>query len=128
MVNLTKHLKKLWERSPDAPYFNVEILKYKLRSKGLTFCPLQVISHWRCEPSSTWLKIDYKYSPRGLSSIQPLKNLSFSASIDGKVSSIRCSPTATWLVDYIYLHLYLYLFLKSYFHFYSALLCYFSDF
>ncbi|XP_053209245.1 F-BAR domain only protein 2-like [Panonychus citri] len=96
MVGLTNHLKKLSEQSPHSRYFNAEILKYQLKARGATFCPLQVVSHWKCEPTTTGLKVDYKYNACALSSIQPLKNVTFSVNVDGGVQSFKTTPNATW--------------------------------
>ncbi|XP_015792917.1 F-BAR domain only protein 2 [Tetranychus urticae] len=96
MVGLTNHLRKLSEQSPNSRYFNAEILKYQLKARGATFCPLQVVSHWKCEPSTTGLKVDYKYNACALSSIQPLKNVTFSVNVDGGVKSHKTTPNASW--------------------------------
>lgn len=98
MVGLTNHIRKLCEQSPNSRYYNVEILKYQLKLKGVTFCPLQIVSHWKCEPNSTGLRIDYKYNPCAMSSIESLRNVKFSTNVDGNVQSLKCVPNASWLV------------------------------
>ncbi|XP_074593137.1 F-BAR domain only protein 2 [Brevipalpus obovatus] len=96
MVGLTSHLRKLCEQSPNSRYYNVEILKYQLKVKGVAFCPLQIVAHWKCEPETTGLRIDYKYNPCAMSSIEPLRNVKFCTTVDGVVKSLKCVPDAAW--------------------------------
>lgn len=98
MDGLIKSLKQLFEKSPAARYYNVDILKYQLdTASGTQSCPLQVVSHWKCEPQSTCLKIDYKYNPYALSSLEPLRNVAFSVKVDG-VQDFQSKPQANWCV------------------------------
>jgi len=96
MVGLTSHLRKLCEQSPNSRYYNVEILKYQLKVKGVAHCPLQIVSHWKCEPETTGLRIDYKYNPCAMSSIEPLRNVRFCTTVDANVKSLKCVPDAAW--------------------------------
>lgn len=99
MEGLIQSLKKSFEKSPAARYFNVDILKYQLQtSPGIQSCPLQVVTHWKCEPQTTCLKIDYKYNPYALSSLEPLKNVSFTVKLDANVLDFQSKPKAEWFV------------------------------
>lgn len=93
---LGAHLQKLLVQSPNARYYNVDIVKYVLKSFGSKSCPLQVVSHWKCEPQSTCLKIEYKYNHAAISSIKPIRNVTFSVSIDANVSGIQGKPHPVW--------------------------------
>lgn len=98
MDGLIQNLKQLFERSPAARYYNVDILKYQLETTpGTQNCPLQVVTHWKCEPQTTCLKIDYKYNPYALSSLEPLRNVSFSVKVDN-VLDFQSKPQANWFV------------------------------
>ena len=98
MDGLVQSLKQLFEKSPAARYYNVDILKYQLdTASGTQSCPLQVVSHWKCEPQATCLKIDYKYNPYALSSLEPLRNVAFSVRVDG-VLDFQSKPQANWFV------------------------------
>lgn len=96
MDGLIQSLKQSFEKSPAARYFNVDILKYQLDSvTGTQSCPLQVVTHWKCEPQTTCLKIDYKYNPYALSSLEPLRNVTFSVEVDN-VLDFQSKPQANW--------------------------------
>lgn len=94
---LVSHLKRSFEQNPTSRYFYLDILKYQLKSApGAKSCPLQVVTHWKCEPNSTGLKIEYKYNPYALSSLEPLKNVVFSVHIDAPVTEIQGKPNPQW--------------------------------
>lgn len=94
---LVNSLKRSLEQTPNARYYYLDVLKYQLKSSsGADCCPLQVVSHWKCEPSYTGLKIDYKYNPSALSSLEPLRNLLFSVAIDGNVTDVQGMPHPVW--------------------------------
>lgn len=96
-ASLISHLKKLLEQNPGARYYNLDILKYQLKTlPGATSCPLQVVSHWKCEPTVTGVKIEYKFNPAALSSLQPLKNVVFTVPIDATIKDIQGKPQPTW--------------------------------
>lgn len=94
---LINSLKRSLEQTPNARYYYLDVLKYQLKSSpGADSCPLQVVSHWKCEPTSTGLKIDYKYNPSALSTLEPLRNVLFSVSIDGNVVDVHGKPQPVW--------------------------------
>lgn len=102
MDGLIQSLKESFEKSPAARYFNVDILKYQLETvSGTQSCPLQVVTHWKCEPQTTCLKIDYKYNPYALSSLEPLRNVAFSVKIDN-VLDFQSKPQANWFVLFLF--------------------------
>lgn len=94
---LLHSLKQTVEQTPNARYYFLDILKYQLKnSSGADSCPLQVVSHWKCEPNVTGLKVDYKYNPSALSSLQPLRDVTFSVHIDGNVTDVQGKPQPVW--------------------------------
>jgi len=94
---LVSHLKRSFEQNPTSRYFYLDILKYQLKSApGAKSCPLQVVTHWKCEPNTTGLKIEYKYNPYALSSLEPLKNVVFGVHIDAPVTEIQGKPNPQW--------------------------------
>ncbi|CAH1121497.1 unnamed protein product [Ceutorhynchus assimilis] len=100
MSALSLLLKKQSEQNPNASYFNVDILKYQIKSKpGANSCPLQLVAYWKCTNSHTDLKIDYKYNSHAMSSPTPLLNMSVSVPIDGTVRSMLTKPQAQWPAD-----------------------------
>lgn len=93
---LVMHLKRMREQNPTARYYNVDIVKYQLTSLGVKSCPLQVVTHWKCEPKWTGLKVEYKYNSTALSSLESVKNVTFTVNIDAKVIDIQGKPQPTW--------------------------------
>ncbi|CAJ0914790.1 unnamed protein product [Ranitomeya imitator] len=98
MPNLMTHLKKVSEQKPQATYYNVDMLKYQVSSQGLQSTPLNLAVNWRCDATSTDLRIDYKYNPESMASPVALNNVQFVIPIDGGVNKLQAVlPTAVWL-------------------------------
>ncbi|XP_055852331.1 F-BAR domain only protein 2 isoform X7 [Episyrphus balteatus] len=98
MTALTAKLRRQSEQSPSAAYFNVEILKYQVRSKpGASSCPFQLVSYWKCEPTYTALKIDYKYNNHAMAVATPLLNVTLSVPVNGSVRNVQSKPHSAWL-------------------------------
>lgn len=97
MPALTLLLRRQSEQNPTASYFNVDILKYTIKSKtGAQSCPFQLVSYWKCEPSHTDIKIDYKYNNHAMASASPLLNVSISVPVDGGVRNVQSKPHSAW--------------------------------
>ncbi|KAM4021491.1 SH3-containing GRB2-like protein 3-interacting protein 1 [Anomaloglossus baeobatrachus] len=97
MPNLMTHLKKVSEQKPQATYYNVDMLKYQVSSQGLQSTPLNLAVNWRCDATSTDLRIDYKYNPESMASPVALNNVQFVIPIDGGVDKLQAVlPTAVW--------------------------------
>ncbi|XP_047230746.1 SH3-containing GRB2-like protein 3-interacting protein 1 isoform X2 [Girardinichthys multiradiatus] len=97
MPNLISHLKKVAEQKPQATYYNVDMLKYQVSTNGLQSAPLNLAVSWRCEPTSTDLRIDYKYNGEAMSTPMALNNVQFLIPIDGGVSKLQAVlPPAVW--------------------------------
>ncbi|XP_055068209.2 SH3-containing GRB2-like protein 3-interacting protein 1 isoform X4 [Misgurnus anguillicaudatus] len=97
MPNLMTHLKKVAEQKPQATYYNVDMLKYQVLPKGLQSTPLNLAVSWRCEPTSTDLRIDYKYNGGAMTTPVALNNVQFLIPVDGGVNKLQAvHPTAAW--------------------------------
>lgn len=97
MPALTLLLRRQSEQNPTASYFNVDILKYTVKSKtGAQSCPFQLVSYWKCEPTHTDIKIDYKYNNHSMASPSPLLNVSISVPVDGGVKNVQSKPHSAW--------------------------------
>ncbi|XP_040896060.1 SH3-containing GRB2-like protein 3-interacting protein 1 isoform X2 [Toxotes jaculatrix] len=97
MPNLISHLKKVAEQKPQATYYNVDMLKYQVSAQGLQSTPLNLAVSWRCEPTSTDLRIDYKYHGEAMSTPMALNNVQFLVPVDGGVSKLQAVlPPAAW--------------------------------
>ena len=97
MAALKDLLKKQFEQSPSASYFNIDILKYQVRAKeGAGSCPLQMVAYWKCADEHTDLRLDYKYNSHAMASGNPLLNISIAVPIDGGVKTMQSKPNGTW--------------------------------
>ncbi|XP_054874860.1 SH3-containing GRB2-like protein 3-interacting protein 1 isoform X4 [Amphiprion ocellaris] len=97
MPNLISHLKKVAEQKPQATYYNVDMLKYQVSVQGPQSTPLNLAVSWRCEPTSTDLRIDYKYNGEAMSTAMALNNVQFLVPVDGGVSKLQAVlPPAAW--------------------------------
>ncbi|XP_048877440.1 F-BAR domain only protein 2 isoform X4 [Brienomyrus brachyistius] len=96
MQNLTAYLRKLSEQNPAASYYNVDILKYQVVSNGIQSTPLNLAVYWKCSPTSTDLRVDYKYNPESMLSPSPLTNVQVLVPVDGGVTNMQSLPVAIW--------------------------------
>ncbi|XP_049335177.1 SH3-containing GRB2-like protein 3-interacting protein 1 isoform X15 [Astyanax mexicanus] len=97
MTNLMAHLKKVAEQKPQATYYNVDMLKYQVSAQGPQSTPLNLAVNWRCEPTSTDLRIDYKYNGNAMTTPVALNNVQFLIPVDGGVNKLQAVlPPAAW--------------------------------
>uniref|UniRef100_UPI00398E4D93 SH3-containing GRB2-like protein 3-interacting protein 1 n=1 Tax=Pristiophorus japonicus TaxID=55135 RepID=UPI00398E4D93 len=97
MPNLMTHLKKVAEQKPSATYYNVDMLKYQVSSQGIQSTPLNLAVSWRCDPTSTDLRIDYKYNAEAMVTPVALNNVQFLTPVDGGVAKVQAIlPPAAW--------------------------------
>ncbi|XP_053286392.1 SH3-containing GRB2-like protein 3-interacting protein 1 [Pleuronectes platessa] len=105
MPNLISHLKKVSEQKPQATYYNVDMLKYQVSSQGHQSTPLNLAVSWRCEPTSTDLRIDYKYNGEAMTTPMALNNVQFLVPVDGGVSKLQAVlPPAAWNAEQQRIH------------------------
>ncbi|XP_046700759.1 SH3-containing GRB2-like protein 3-interacting protein 1 isoform X4 [Silurus meridionalis] len=97
MPNLMTHLKKVAEQKPQATYYNVDMLKYQVSALGLQSTPLNLAMSWKCEPTCTDLRIDYRYNGNAMTTPVALNNVQFLVPIDGGVRQLQAVlPPAVW--------------------------------
>uniref|UniRef100_A0A3Q0R3D9 F-BAR domain only protein 2 n=1 Tax=Amphilophus citrinellus TaxID=61819 RepID=A0A3Q0R3D9_AMPCI len=96
MQALTSYLRKASEQNPSASYYNVDILKYQVMSDGIHSTPLNLAVYWKCTPSTTDLRIDYRYNPESMDSPGPLTNVQILVPVDGGVTSMQSLPNSIW--------------------------------
>ncbi|XP_054908326.1 F-BAR domain only protein 2 isoform X2 [Poeciliopsis prolifica] len=96
MQALTSYLRKASEQNPSASYYNVEILKYQVLSDGIHSTPLNLAVYWKCTPSTTDLRLDYRYNPESMDSPGPLTNVQVLVPVDGGVTNMQSLPNSIW--------------------------------
>lgn len=64
--------------------------------------PLNLAVSWRCEPTSTDLRIDYKYNGGAMVTPMALNNVQFLVPVDGGVTKLQAIlPPAAWYSFYV---------------------------
>ncbi|XP_016143070.1 F-BAR domain only protein 2 isoform X2 [Sinocyclocheilus grahami] len=96
MPALTAYLRKSSEQNPAASYYNVDILKYQVCSNGIQSTPLNLVVYWKCTPSTTDLRVDYRYNPESMQPPAALTNLQMLVPVNGGVTNMQSLPNAIW--------------------------------
>ncbi|XP_068562670.1 F-BAR domain only protein 2 isoform X7 [Cebidichthys violaceus] len=96
MPALTSYLRKSSEQNPTASYYNVDILKYQVQSDGIHSTPLNLAVYWKCTPSTSDLRVDYRYNPESMASPGPLSNIQILVPVDGGVTNMQSLPNSIW--------------------------------
>ncbi|XP_026152886.1 F-BAR domain only protein 2 isoform X2 [Mastacembelus armatus] len=96
MQALTSYLRKALDQNPAASYYNVDILKYQVLSDGIHSTPLNLAVYWKCTPSTTDLRLDYRYNPDSMASPGPLTNVQILVPVDGGVTNMQSLPSSVW--------------------------------
>ncbi|XP_037548309.1 F-BAR domain only protein 2, partial [Nematolebias whitei] len=99
MQALTSYLRKASEQNPLASYYNVDILKYQVQSDGVHSTPLSLAVFWNCTPSTTDLRVDYRYNPGSMASPSPLTNVQVLVPVDGGVTNMQSLPSCIWNLE-----------------------------
>ncbi|XP_018413745.1 PREDICTED: F-BAR domain only protein 2 [Nanorana parkeri] len=99
MQAVTAYLKKSSEQNPSASYYNVDILKYQVSSNGIQSTPLNLATYWKCNPTTTDVRLDYKYNPESMAVPSALSNIQVVVPVDGGVANMQSIPTAIWNAD-----------------------------
>lgn len=64
--------------------------------------PLNLAVSWRCEPTSTDLRIDYKYNSGAMATPMALNNVQFLVPVDGGVTKLQAVlPPAAWYSTHV---------------------------
>ncbi|XP_044031278.1 F-BAR domain only protein 2 isoform X2 [Siniperca chuatsi] len=96
MQALTSYLRKASDQNPSASYYNVDILKYQVLSDGIHSTPLNLAIYWKCTPSTSDLRVDYRYNPESMASPGPLTNVQILVPVDGGVTNMQSLPNSIW--------------------------------
>uniref|UniRef100_A0A4X2LTS0 F-BAR domain only protein 2 n=2 Tax=Vombatus ursinus TaxID=29139 RepID=A0A4X2LTS0_VOMUR len=96
MQAVTVYLKKLAEQNPSASYYNVDVLKYQVSSNGIQSTPLNLATYWKCNASTTDVRVDYKYNPEAMIAPSVLSNIQVVVPVDGGVTNMQSLPPAIW--------------------------------
>ncbi|XP_041815577.1 F-BAR domain only protein 2 isoform X2 [Chelmon rostratus] len=96
MQALTSYLRKASDQNPSASYYNVDILKYQVMSDGIHSTPLNLTVYWKCTPSTSDLRVDYRYNPESMAIPGPLTNVQILVPVDGGVTSMQSLPNSIW--------------------------------
>ncbi|XP_009882568.1 PREDICTED: FCH domain only protein 2 [Charadrius vociferus] len=99
MQAITVYLKKLSEQNPSASYYNVDVLKYQVSSNGIQSSPLNLATYWKCNASTTDVRVDYKYNPESMNVPSMLSNVQVMVPVDGGVTNMQSLPPAKWNAD-----------------------------
>nr|XP_009936482.1 PREDICTED: FCH domain only protein 2 isoform X2 [Opisthocomus hoazin] len=99
MQAITVYLKKLSEQNPSASYYNVDVLKYQVSSNGIQSTPLNLATYWKCNASTTDVRVDYKYNPESMNMPSMLSNVQVVVPVDGGVTNMQSLPPAKWNAD-----------------------------
>lgn len=101
MTALSEHLRRQVDQNRNATYFNIDILKYQIKSRpGFESTPLFLASTWKCEPLETEVAINYSYNSSAMSSPVSLTNIVLTATVDGQIKQLmQSSPAATWSAE-----------------------------
>ncbi|KAF3849357.1 hypothetical protein F7725_015854 [Dissostichus mawsoni] len=96
MQALTSYLRKASDQNPTASYYNVDILKYQVQSDGIHSTPLNLAVYWKCTPSTSDLRVDYRYNPESMAHPGPLSNVQILVPVDGGVTNMHSLPNSIW--------------------------------
>ncbi|XP_052274271.1 F-BAR domain only protein 2-like isoform X3 [Dreissena polymorpha] len=97
MPALSDHLRSQGETNKSASYFNIDILKYQIKTQpGVESTPLPVVVYWKCEEKVTDYRLDYRFNAPAMTSGATLKNISATVIVDGGVSSMQSLPEGVW--------------------------------
>uniref|UniRef100_A0A8C3QRU5 MHD domain-containing protein n=1 Tax=Cyanoderma ruficeps TaxID=181631 RepID=A0A8C3QRU5_9PASS len=99
MQAIAIYLKKLSEHNPSASYYNVDVLKYQVSSNGIQSTPLNLATYWKCNASTTDVRVDYKYNPESMNVPSMLSNVQVVVPVDGGVKHMQALPPAKWNAD-----------------------------
>ncbi|KAG7481425.1 hypothetical protein MATL_G00066640 [Megalops atlanticus] len=96
MQTLLAHLRREAEQSSSASDYSMDILKYQVCSNGIQSTPLKVAVNWKCSPSRTDLRVDFRYNSEAMPSPACLSDVQVLVPVDGGVTSIQSQPIALW--------------------------------
>lgn len=82
MDALIRQLRHLYEQSPTAKYYNVDVLRYRIAPiTTIHECPLQVCAYWKIEARLIKLRIDFKHSSKSGLNLERLREITFTVNL-----------------------------------------------
>ncbi|XP_041360186.1 F-BAR domain only protein 2-like isoform X2 [Gigantopelta aegis] len=97
MSALVDHLRQQGEQNKSASYFNVDILKYQVKTyPGVESTPLPLVVYWKCDETNTDYRLDYRYNSSSMSTLSTLKNVTVAVNITGGVTKMQSIPSGQW--------------------------------
>lgn len=80
---------------PQLSYFQWFILS-QVSSNGIQSTPLNLATYWKCNASTTDVRVDYKYNPESMNMPSTLSNVQVVVPVDGGVTNMQSLPPAKW--------------------------------
>lgn len=74
----------------------VILLFSKVLSNGIQSTPLNLATYWKCNASTTDVRVDYKYNPASMAMPNMLSNIQVIVPVDGGVINMQSLPPAKW--------------------------------
>lgn len=62
----------------------------------MTALPLLPVAYWKCEPTTTDLRVEYEYVGSALCKPLPLTHVQFLVPVDGGVTNTQSMPEGVW--------------------------------
>lgn len=79
---LYNQLKHLRDKSPNSRYYNIDVLRYQIRSfKSLEECPLKVSAYWKLAQDTIKLRIDFSHSLGSELKLERFRDISISVDL-----------------------------------------------
>uniref|UniRef100_A0ACB8EQ00 F-BAR domain only protein 2 n=1 Tax=Sphaerodactylus townsendi TaxID=933632 RepID=A0ACB8EQ00_9SAUR len=72
------------------------VLCFRVSSNGIQSTPLNLATYWKCNASTTDVRVDYKYNPASMVVPSTLSNIQVMVPIDGGVTNMQSLPPAKW--------------------------------
>lgn len=98
MPAVAEHLKRQTDQHKVASYFNIDILKYQIKTSAVAMesVPLQLESYWKCEPRHTDFHLNYKFNGTAMMPHATLSKVTVTVPVDGNVTNVQSKPNASW--------------------------------
>ncbi|KAK2178953.1 hypothetical protein NP493_522g02037 [Ridgeia piscesae] len=101
MPAVADHLKRQTDQNKVASYFNIDILKYQIKTSAVATesAPLQLASYWKCEATHTDFHLKYKFNGTAMMPHSTLSKVTVTVPVDGNVTNVQSKPTAVWSAE-----------------------------
>uniref|UniRef100_A0A672TK88 F-BAR domain only protein 2 n=1 Tax=Strigops habroptila TaxID=2489341 RepID=A0A672TK88_STRHB len=75
------------------------LILLQVSSNGIQSTPLNLAIYWKCNASTTDVRVDYKYNPESMNVPSMLSNVQVVVPVDGGVTNMQSLPPAKWNAD-----------------------------